>query len=276
MNYNELYGQIRLKKSFLCVGLDTDFERLPACIKKDILPQFTFNKSIIDATAKSAISFKLNTAFYECRGHNGWRELEMTVEYIKQTYPEIFIIADAKRGDIGNTSTKYASAFFNQMPCDAITVNPYMGADSVMPFLEFNDKWVIILGLTSNSGAEDFQLDTLKNNDQKLFQQVIKRSAGWGSHERIMFVAGATRPEMLMNIRQIIPLHFLLIPGIGAQGGDLEQVAEYGLNNYCGLLVNSSRDILFTDSSAGFADAAGQKAEIIAAQMKTLLSAKSL
>ena len=244
MTADQLFGQICRKKSFLCVGLDPDLEKIPALFMESEYPVFEFNKSIIDITRDYAVAYKPNSAFYECLGESGWKQLEMTVEYIKENDPEIFVIADAKRGDIGNTANKYAEAFFNRMDCDAITLSPYMGADSVKPFLEHKGKWAVLLALTSNPGASDFQTGT-PSGTRPLFETVLELSSEWGTIDNIMYVVGATRAEMLGRVRDIVPDHFLLIPGVGAQGGDLTEVAAYGLNQRCGLLVNASRSVIF-------------------------------
>jgi orotidine-5'-phosphate decarboxylase len=269
MDFNFLVTQITQKQSFLCVGLDTDLTKIPKHLLQDEDPIFAFNKSIVDATAPYSIAFKPNIAFYECYGLKGWQSLEKTVSYIKTTYPEIFLIADAKRGDIGNTSAMYAKAFLENMPFDSITVAPYMGEDSVMPFLSIKDKWVILLALTSNKGAFDFQF--MNENGEKLFEKVLKTSQKWGNKENMMYVVGATKAEMLQDIRAIAPNHFLLVPGVGAQGGSLDDVAKYGMNKQCGLIVNSSRDIIYSDSSESFAKVAATKAENLQIQMKELL-----
>ena len=234
-------------------------KRSPLFCLKEKDPVFEFNKRIIDATHKYAVAYKPNVAFYECYGAKGWLSLESTVRYIKENYPDIFVIADAKRGDIGNTSKMYAKAFLENMPFDAITVAPYMGEDSVTPFLSYNDKWVILLALTSNKGADDFQYH---NEDGiKLFERVLSVSQKWGTINNMMYVVGATRAEMLKDIRKIVPDHFLLVPGVGAQGGSLEEVARYGMNSKCGLLVNSSRGIIFADNTENFDKVAGEKAK---------------
>lgn len=269
MNRTQLYELIQRKKSFLCVGLDTDFRRIPDELKGDSDPVFSFNKAIIDATAPYAVAFKPNTAFYEINGSAGWLSLEKTIGYIKEHYPEIFVIADAKRGDIGNTSAAYAGAFFDHLEADALTVAPYMGKDSVSPFLGFKGKWVVLLALTSNSGATDFQ--QMETNGKPLFERVIEKALGWASADELMFVVGATQTKFLAKIRQLVPDHFLLVPGIGAQGGDLEAVAKYGMNHQCGLLVNSSRGILYASSKADFAEAAGLEAKRIQAAMAQLI-----
>lgn len=270
MDSNTLFNNIKKKKSFLCVGLDSDIEKIPAVLQREDDPVFRFNKEIIDATNEYTVAYKPNIAFYESRGADGWISLEKTVDYIKSQYPDIFLIADAKRGDIGNTSRMYAKTFFEYLDFDAITVAPYMGEDSVSPFLEYPDKWVILLALTSNSGANDFQFAVDRENN-RLFEKVLQISSGWGTENNMMYVAGATKAEMLRDIRKIIPDHFLLVPGIGAQGGSLEDVAEYGINNKCGLIVNSSRGIIFADSSDKFAQIAGENAKTIALEMSTLL-----
>jgi len=271
MNYNQLVQEITKKRSFLCVGLDTDLNKIPSILKKAENPVFEFNKRIVDATAPFSVAFKLNTAFYESNGVQGWIDLEKTVNYIKTYYPDLFVIADAKRGDIGNTSKMYAQAFFNSMKCDAITVAPYMGKDSVSPFLETEGKWAILLALTSNEGAFDFQTLELKNSDSTLFETVLIKSKQWGSKENMMYVVGATKPESFKKIREIVPEHFLLVPGVGAQGGDLEHVAKYGMNKHCGLLVNSSRAIIFADNTENFDKVAAEKAQEMKQQMDALL-----
>jgi len=269
MDFNALVEQITKKQSFLCVGLDTDLTKIPKHLLIEEDPIFTFNKAIIDATAAFTIAFKPNIAFYECYGIKGWQSLEKTVTYIKSNYPEIFLIADAKRGDIGNTSAMYAKAFLENLPFDSITVAPYMGEDSVTPFLSIKDKWVILLALTSNKGAFDFQF--MSENGEKLFEKVLKTSQNWGNKDNMMYVVGATKAEMLKDIRVIIPEHFLLVPGVGAQGGSLEEVAKYGMNKQCGLIVNSSRDIIYSDSTEQFDNAAAAKAQNLQLQMKELL-----
>jgi orotidine-5'-phosphate decarboxylase len=271
MNYNQLVQEITKKRSFLCVGLDTDINKIPSFLKKAENPVFEFNKQIIDATSQYAVAFKLNTAFYESNGVQGWIDLEKTVNYIKTYYPDLFVIADAKRGDIGNTSKMYAQAFFNSMNCDAITVAPYMGKDSVSPFLETEGKWAIVLALTSNEGAFDFQTLGLKDSNNALFEIVLNNSKQWGSKENMMYVVGATKAESFKKIREIVPEHFLLVPGVGAQGGDLEQVAKYGMNKSCGLLVNSSRAIIFADNTENFDKVAAEKAKEMQQYMETLL-----
>ena len=270
MNSQAIFDNIVKKRSFLCVGLDTEAEKIPSFLLKEKDPVFQFNKRIIDATHEYAVAYKPNVAFYECYGSKGWSSLDATVRYIKDNYPGIFVIADAKRGDIGNTSKMYARAFLENMPFDAITVAPYMGEDSVSPFLSYDDKWVVILALTSNKGADDFQYH---NEDGiKLFERVLTVSQKWGTLNNTMYVVGATRAEMLKDIRQIVPDHFLLVPGVGAQGGSLEDVARYGMNSRCGLLVNSSRGIIFADNSVDFDKVAGRKAKEIQLEMEKYLS----
>ncbi len=261
MNHQSLFDQIIRKHSFLCVGLDSEIEKIPSFLLKEKDPVFEFNKRIIDATHKYTVAYKPNVAFYECYGAKGWLTLEATVSYIRKNFPDIFVIADAKRGDIGNTSKMYAKAFLENMPFDAITVAPYMGEDSVTPFLSYKDKWVVLLALTSNKGADDFQY----HNDDgiKLFERVLSVSRKWGNINNMMYVVGATRAEMLKDIRKLVPEHFLLVPGVGAQGGSLEEVAKYGMNSKCGLLVNSSRGIIFADSSENFDKVAGEKGKEI-------------
>lgn len=274
MNKKELFEQIKIKKSFLCVGLDTDIQKIPTHLLHEVDPVFSFNKAIIDATSPFTVAYKPNTAFYEENGAKGWISLEKTIRYIKENYPEIFVIADAKRGDIGNTSAKYASAFFEKLDADAITVAPYMGHDSVSPFLNHKDKWVILLALTSNSGSADFQY--ISSNNKSLFEIVLAKSATWATDDQMMFVVGATHPEEFKQIRAIVPDHFLLVPGIGAQGGDLQAVAENGLNNMCGLLVNSSRGIIYKSDKEDFAIQASFEAEKIQSEMSYILLEKGL
>jgi len=274
MDYLKLFENIVAKHSFLCVGLDSHIEKIPSFLMKGKDPVFEFNKRIIDATHEYTVAYKPNVAFYECYGEAGWSSLGSTVKYIKSTYPDIFVIADAKRGDIGNTSKMYAKAFLENMPFDAITVAPYMGEDSVKPFLSWPDKWAVILALTSNRGADNFQY----HNDDgiRLFERVLTVSKEWGTINNMMYVVGATRAEMLKEIRSIIPDHFLLVPGIGAQGGSLKEVARYGMNKKCGLLVNSSRGIIFADNSERFDEVAGEKAREIQIEMEMYLSERSL
>lgn len=270
MKYKQLVDQIRAKKSFLCVGLDTDPAKLPSCLidKEDAV--FEFNRRIIDATAPYCIAYKPNLAFYEANGVEGWVSLERTIGYIRENYPEMFIIADAKRGDIGNTSKLYARTFFEHMDVDALTVAPYMGSDSVTPFLGYEGKWVILLALTSNPGSHDFQL--IEDKDGKcLFEQVLDKSRQWAGKDAMMYVVGATQGSMFAKIREHAPEHFLLVPGVGAQGGSLEEVCKYGMTPDCGLIVNSSRGIIFASSGEDFAEAAGREAEKLASQMALML-----
>lgn len=271
MNRQELIQQIKEKKSFLCVGLDSDPRKLPECLKNSDDPVFEFNKAIIDATAEYAVAYKPNLAFYEAQGIKGWISFEKTVEYLRANYPEQFIIADAKRGDIGNTSSLYARSFFEELKVDALTVAPYMGKDSVSPFLEYEGYWTIVLALTSNPGSHDFQL-TEDAESEKLYEKVLKTSQQWGSDENMMYVVGATQGKAFENIRRIVPNHFLLVPGVGAQGGSLEEVCKYGMNADCGLLVNASRAIIFADSSENFAAVAAEKARDYKEQMEKELS----
>ena len=268
MNKQELINQIKLKKSFLCIGLDTDIQKIPEHLLKFDDPVFEFNKQIIDSTKDLCVAYKLNTAFYESNGINGWKSLMKTIDYIPKN---IFSIADAKRGDIGNTSKMYAKTFFETMDFDSITVNPYMGSDSVEPFLEFNNKWVILLALTSNKGSEDFQNFSNQSN-AKLYQQVIEKSMNWSDDSRIMYVVGATKSDSLKEIRKIIPDHFLLIPGIGAQGGSLDDVVKFGMNKDCGLLINSSRSIIYAGHGENFAENAREAALKIKSEMENYLS----
>ncbi len=274
MDHNGLFRTIVDKKSFLCVGLDPEIEKIPQFLLRYNDPVFEFNRRIIDATADFAVAYKPNLAFYETLGYTGLISLESTVIYIRKNYPDIFIIADAKRGDIGNTSRMYAKAFFEKMQCDAVTVAPYMGEDSVVPFLSYPDKWVVLLALTSNKGADDFQYHS--DEGKKLFEKVLEKSRNWGSINNLMFVVGATRAEMLVGIRKIVPEHFLLVPGVGAQGGSLQEVVRYGMNSRCGLLVNSSRGIIFADSSEKFDSVAGEKAREIRQEMQNYLSGAGL
>lgn len=274
MNQKRLFENIVKKRSFLCVGLDSEIGKIPPFLLKEVDPLFEFNKRIIDSTQKYAVAYKPNIAFYECFGAKGWATLEATVRYIKENYPDLFVIADAKRGDIGNTSKMYAKAFLENLPFDAITVAPYMGEDSVTPFLTYTDKWVVLLALTSNKGADDFQYH---NEDGiKLFERVLTVSQKWGTVNNMMYVVGATRAEMLKDIRKIVPDHFLLVPGVGAQGGSLEAVSRYGMNSRCGLLVNSSRGIIFADSTDKFDIVAGEKAKEMQIEMEKYLRERSL
>ncbi|MDX9928447.1 MAG: orotidine-5'-phosphate decarboxylase [Bacteroidales bacterium] len=270
MNAEQLYENILRKRSFLCVGLDTESEKLPKHLHGSDDPVFEFNRRIIDATAPYAVAFKPNVAFYECNGTKGWESLSRTIRYIRENHPDCFVIADAKRGDIGNTSKMYARAFFGDLNADAVTVAPYMGEDSVTPFLSYNGKWVILLALTSNKGADDFQYHT--QNGQRLFERVLRVSKEWGSADNMMYVVGATRAEMLREVRAIVPDHFLLVPGIGAQGGSLSEVVKYGMNSRCGLLVNSSRAIIFADGSENFDRVAAGKAKEVRDEMDGYLA----
>lgn len=273
MTYKDLVNNIKKKRSFLCVGLDSDIDKIPKHLFELDDPVFEFNKAIVEKTAEYTIAYKPNLAFYESRGSTGLISLNKTVDYIKANYPDIFIIADAKRGDIGNTSKLYAKAFFENMDFNAITVAPYMGEDSVSPFLSYDNKWVILLALTSNKGADDFQYH--KDNNELLFESVLKKSQNWADKSKMMYVVGATRAEMLSDIRKIVPEHFLLVPGVGAQGGSLAEVAEYGMTNNCGLIVNSSRGVIFADKTEKFAEIAGNEAQKIQEEMSKLLKTKA-
>lgn len=275
MNKQQLIHQIREQRSFLCVGLDTDLKKMPACVLKGDDPIFTFNKAIIDATAPYCVAYKPNLAFYECFGLEGWKALEDTIKYIKAEYPNHFVIADAKRGDIGNTSAMYARGMFEEMNVDALTVAPYMGEDSVTPFLQYPDKWVILLALTSNKGSHDFQL-TEDCHGERLFEKVLRVSQQWADADRMMYVVGATQGRLFEDIRRVAPNNFLLVPGVGAQGGSLEEVCQYGMTSECGLLVNSSRGIIYASSEENYAEVAAQKAQELQQQMDTLLTAKGL
>lgn len=270
MTRQELFENICRKGTFLCVGLDTDIKKIPQHLLEAEDPVFEFNKAIIDATAPYTIAYKPNLAFYESTGAQGWISLEKTIRYIQDNYPDQFIIADAKRGDIGNTSGLYARSFFEHLGVDAITVAPYMGQDSVSPFLGYPGKWVILLALTSNPGGKDFQLIEDKNGN-RLFETVIKKSSQWADAESMMYVVGATRGELFKDIRAVAPDSFLLVPGIGAQGGSLEEVVKYGINDRCGLIVNSSRAIIYASNGTDFAEAAANEAAKVSAQMKELL-----
>jgi orotidine-5'-phosphate decarboxylase len=270
MKYSDLFYEIKKKESFLCIGLDTSIDKIPSFLKRLEDPVFEFNKQIIDSTQDLAIAYKINLAFYENQGLKGWMSLEKTVDHLKN-YPQLFLIADAKRGDIGNTSNEYANAFFKTLAFDAITVAPYMGFDSVSPFLSFENKWTILLALTSNQGAQDFQFNYISEDKEYLYQQVIRKSSLWGNKENMMYVVGATKSEYFESIRKIIPEHFILVPGVGAQGGSLENVAKYGMNKSCGLLVNSSRDIIYAGHDGNFANAAREKASEMQLEMKMLL-----
>jgi orotidine-5'-phosphate decarboxylase len=263
MTKAELIQQIRLKKSFLCVGLDPDLDKLPPHLLETEDPIFEFNKAIIDATKDLCVAYKPNTAFYECHGVKGWESLEKTINYIPK---DCFIIADAKRGDIGNTSSYYAKTFFETLPCDAVTVAPYMGSDSVKPFFDFEGKWVILLALTSNQGSLDFQFT--ESEGTKLYEKVLKKAQEWGTDEQLMFVVGATRAEEIAKVRALAPNNFFLVPGVGAQGGSLDEVVKYGANDECGLLVNSSRGIIYASRGEDFAIAANGEALKIQSEME--------
>ncbi len=270
MDKKTLIANIKAKRSFLCVGLDTDINRIPKHLLTEEDPVFAFNRAIIDATADLCIAYKPNLAFYECAGLKGWTAFEKTVRYIKDNYPDQFLIADAKRGDIGNTSRQYARAFLapeSDFNFDALTIAPYMGEDSVTPFLVYPDKWVVLLALTSNKGAFDFQLTEDKATGRRLFENVLERSRQWGTTENMMYVVGATKAEMLADVRRIVPDSFLLVPGVGAQGGSLEEVCRHGLNKDCGLLVNSSRGIIYASNGTDFADRAAEEARKLQQQM---------
>lgn len=270
MNREQLIEQIKTKKSFLCVGLDTDIKKIPQHLLQEEDPIFAFNKAIIDATAPYCVSYKPNLAFYEAFGVRGMVSFEKTIKYLKENYPNHFIIADAKRGDIGNTSAMYARTFFEEYGIDSITVAPYMGEDSVTPFLTYEGKWVILLALTSNKGSHDFQL-TEDTQGEKLFEKVLRISQQWGNEDNMMYVVGATQGKMFEDIRRVAPRHFLLVPGVGAQGGSLEEVCRYGMTNECGLLVNSSRAIIYASDKENFAEVAAEKAKELQMQMKDIL-----
>lgn len=275
MDKRELFENIKRKGSFLCVGLDTDIKKIPACLLNEEDPIFAFNKAIIDATAEYCVAYKPNLAFYESMGVKGWISFEKTVAYLREKYPDQFIIADAKRGDIGNTSAMYARTFFEEIDLDAVTVAPYMGEDSVTPFLNYKNKWVILLALTSNKGSHDFQL-TADSDGERLFEKVLRVSQQWADSEQMMYVVGATQGAMFADIRQVAPNHFLLVPGVGAQGGSLEEVCKYGMNSQCGLLVNSSRGIIYADNTENFAVRAGQEAKLLQEQMTEQLKSAGL
>lgn len=266
MNRQQLINEIFTKKTFLCVGLDTDINKIPAHLKNEEDPIFAFNKAIIDATAPYCVAYKPNLAFYECYGLKGMLAFEKTIQYIKENHPNHFIIADAKRGDIGNTSKMYAQTFFEEYNLDSVTVAPYMGEDSVKPFLKYDGKWVILLALTSNKGSHDFQL-TEDKQGERLFEKVLKKSQEWGTTENLMYVVGATQGKMFEDIRRIAPEHFLLVPGVGAQGGSLQEVCKYGMTKDCGLLVNSSRGIIYASTDTDFAEVAAVKAKELQEEM---------
>ena len=269
MDSAELFHQIKKKRSYLCIGLDTDPEKIPSHLQHADDPVFEFNKQIIDATHDHCIAYKPNIAFYEAQGPKGWESLQKTLDYIPK---DVFTIADAKRGDIGNTSALYARTFFQYLNFDAITVAPYMGEDSVKPFLNYSGKWVIVLAHTSNPGSKDFQLIESKNTGKKLYEEVMIRTMEWGSAEQVMFVVGATQAERIASIRQLAQDHFFLVPGVGAQGGDLEAVSRFGMNKRCGLLVNSARAILYASGDLDFAGRAGKEARKVQEQMDRYLS----
>lgn len=273
MKRETLIKNIFDKKSFLCVGLDPDIKKLPPHLLDKENPIFEFNKAIIDATAPYTVAYKPNVAFYECQGLEGWNALELTIQHIQQHYPEIFIIADAKRGDIGNTAKMYARTFFEHLDVDAVTVAPYMGEDSVTPFLEYKDKFTVLLALTSNKGSHDFQMIEDKDG-RRLFENVISKSSEWGSPDNLMFVVGATQGQLLSDVRKIAHDSFLLVPGVGAQGGSLEEVARLAMNDDCGILVNSSRGIIYASSGTDFAEAAAREASKLALSMADLLPKK--
>ena len=271
MTRQELTGHIRQKQSFLCVGLDPAIKKIPTHLLREPSPIFSFCKAIVDATAPYAVAYKPNLAFFEAEGTQGTEAFEKTVEYIRTNYPEIFIIADAKRGDIGNTSALYARSFFSHYGVDAVTVAPYMGSDSVKPFLGEAGKWVILLALTSNPGSADFQMMQLENG-RRLFEQVLLTSKEWAGADEMMYVVGATRGELIGDVRRLVPEHFLLVPGVGAQGGSLEEVCRYGMTPECGLLVNSSRGIIYASAGEDFAEAAAVKARQLRDEMKEQLA----
>jgi orotidine-5'-phosphate decarboxylase len=275
MTKQQLFEHIRQKQSFLCIGLDADIRKIPSCLTAEEDPLFAFNKAIIDATAPYCVAYKPNLAFYESLGSRGLLSFEKTVAYLREHYPAQFVIADAKRGDIGNTSGMYARSFFDHLKVDAVTVAPYMGEDSVKPFLLYPESWVILLALTSNKGSLDFQL-TENRHGERLFERVLIKSQEWATDEQMMYVAGATRAEMFGGIRKHAPRHFLLVPGVGAQGGSLKDVARYGMNEQCGLLVNSSRAIIYAGQGADFAEAARREAHAIQQEMAEYLQDKGI
>ena len=276
MKKEDLLIQIKTKKSFLCIGLDTDIQKIPKFLLESEDPIFEFNKKIIDATNSYCVAYKPNIAFYESLGINGWKALEKTINYLNSSYPEIFTIADAKRGDIGNTSSMYAKAYFETLNFDSITINPYMGKDSVEPFLEYKNKHTILLALTSNVGAFDFQTKKIVDNSSKLYEEVIKTSTSWENSNQLMYVVGATKASYLKEIRNIVPNNFLLIPGVGVQGGDLKEVCDNGLNNEVGLLINSSRSIIYASNDTNFDIDAAKNAQEIQSQMGYILSSRGL
>ena len=276
MTRQQLFENIRAKGSFLCVGLDPDLRKIPQHLLADEDPIFAFNRAIIDATAPYAVAYKPNLAFYECFGLKGWAAYEKTVDYLRRNHPDQFIIADAKRGDIGNTSAMYARSLFEGAGADAVTVAPYMGSDSVEPFLGYEGKWVVLLALTSNKGSHDFQLMRDAETGERLFERVIRVSSTWASADRMMYVVGATQGSLFADIRRVAPDHFLLVPGVGAQGGSLDEVCRYGLNDSCGLLVNSSRGIIYASSEADFAAASARAARTLRDEMAAILSARGL
>jgi len=273
MTNDFLVSEIQKKKSFLCIGLDVDLNKIPKHLLEEEDPIFAFNKAIIDATHHFAVAYKPNTAFYEAYGIKGWKALEKTIDYLNKNHPEIFTIADAKRGDIGNTSSMYAKAFFEDLGFDSVTVAPYMGKDSIEPFLSFKDKHTIMLALTSNKGAFDFQTQIV--DDEELYKTVLKTSKTWENSEQLMYVVGATKAEYFKEIRNIVPNSFLLVPGIGAQGGNLQDVCKYGMSKDVGLLINSSRGIIYASNQLDFAEAAAQEAEVLQKQMKDILNESS-
>lgn len=275
MNKQQLFENIKNKQSFLCIGLDTDIKKIPSHLLEGEDPIFTFNKAIIDATAKYCVAYKPNLAFYESLGAEGLSAFERTVAYLRENYPDQFIIADAKRGDIGNTSEMYARSFFDHSRVDAVTVAPYMGEDSVKPFLLYPESWVILLALTSNKGSQDFQFIE-DANGERLFEKVLKKSQEWATDEQMMYVVGATQGELFLDIRKHAPNHFLLVPGVGAQGGSLEEVARYGMNDQCGLLVNSSRAIIYADNTTDYANVAREAAREIQQEMVLYLFDKGI
>lgn len=275
MNKQQLFENIKKKQSFLCVGLDTDIKKIPQHLLSEEDPIFAFNKAIIDATADYCVAYKPNLAFYESLGTKGMMAFEKTVAYLRENYPDQFIIADAKRGDIGNTSEMYARSFFDHIKVDAVTVAPYMGEDSVKPFLIYPEAWVILLALTSNKGSHDFQM-TEDANGERLFEKVLKKSQEWANDEQMMYVVGATQGKMFLDIRKQAPNHFLLVPGVGAQGGSLAEVAQYGMNDQCGLLVNSSRAIIYADKTEAFANVAREAAHAVQKEMAGYLHDKGI